>query len=183
MMRKTITSIFMVPTLKIPKDELKNNEFINGYITDPSHNIEYLDAIYVLFKPKNIDRFRRFLDNEYERTKMIIEDYDCDDGYVVVVYKLNPEYEEDFNLIRQGKYSKTSEKFQKLFPVVIKIVKDGLHKDELSLQCRIFKKTPDLIEFWENEFDMSFDEDWEVWRGFNEEDETLNIEKVKENVE
>ena len=37
--------------------------------------------------------------DEYERTKDIIEDYDYEDGYVVVVYKLNMEFKEDFNTI------------------------------------------------------------------------------------
>ena len=183
MIRKTITSIFLVPTLQIPKEHLLNNEFINGYVKDPSHTMEYPDSVYILFKPSNLDKFRRFLENEYERTKMIIEDYDCEDGYVVVVYKLDPEYKQDFDLIRKGKYSCTSEKFQKLFPVVVKIVRNGLHKDELSLQCRIFKKTEDLVNFWETEFDVNFDEKQEVWRGWNEKEETLDISKIREYVE
>ena len=33
-LEKTITSIFMVPTLKIPKEQLLKNNFINGYIKD-----------------------------------------------------------------------------------------------------------------------------------------------------
>lgn len=182
-MRKTITSIFMVPTLKIPKDDLAENNFINGYIKDPNHEVDYMDAVYLLFKPESLNRFRRFLDSEYERTKAIIEDYDYDEGYVVIVYKLDPDFKKDFELVKKGKYSKTSAKFQKLFPIVVKITRGGLYKDELSLQCRIFKKTDDLVKFWEKEFDVSFGEDQEVWRGFNEEEETLDIDKVKNYVE
>ena len=93
------------------------------------------------------------------------------------------EYRKDFELVRKGQYSKTSKKFQKLFPSVVKIVKNNLHKDELSLQCRIFNKTPDLVEFWEKEFDMNFNEEWEVWRGWEEEEEILYIDKVRNYVE
>ena len=32
--KKNITSIFMVPTLKVPKDALMSNGFINGYTKD-----------------------------------------------------------------------------------------------------------------------------------------------------
>ncbi|MBC7088694.1 MAG: hypothetical protein H5T96_09570, partial [Tissierellales bacterium] len=134
------------------------------------------------FKPRNIDKFREFLEKEYERTKAIIEDYDYEGGFVVVVYKLDVEYKDDFKLIQKGKYSQTSKPFQKLFPQVVKIMKNGLHRDELSLQVRIFNKTEDLVTFWEEEFEMQFDEDWEVWRGWNEEEEVLNIEKVKKDV-
>ena len=31
--KRNITSIFMVPTLKIGREELENNGFINGYVT------------------------------------------------------------------------------------------------------------------------------------------------------
>ena len=180
--KKTITSIFMVPTLQIPKDELKNNGFINGYNKDVTADVEYKNAIYLLFKPTDLDKFRLFIENERERTKSIIDDYDYNDGYVVVVYQLNTKFKNDFDLIRKGKYSKTSPAFQALFPKVIKIKKDGLFKDELSLQVRVFNKTQDLIDFWENQFDVTLDKDQEVWHGWNEKNEILNLDKIKEHV-
>jgi len=181
MTKRTVTSIFMVPTLKIPKDELKSNGFIDGYFKDKRKDLEYKDSVFLLFKPVNLNRFRRFLEEEYERTKSIIEDYDYEDGFVVVVYKLNPEYKKDFDLVREGKYSKTSPAFQNLFPRIVKIIKDGLHRDELALQYRVFNKTPDLIQYWVDKFNMEFDaENYEVWDGFREEDETLDLDKIKE---
>ena len=161
----------MVPTLKVPKDALKENGFINGYVEDSDVEEQHKDSIYLLFKPENLDKFREFLENEYERTKSIIEDYDYDDGYVVVVYQLNKTYKKDFLLVRKGEYSKTSKEFQALFPKVIKIVKNGLHRDELSLQYRIFVKSNDLVEYWE------------VWEGFDIENEILNIKTIKEYAE
>ena len=140
-LEKTITSIFMVPTLKIPKEQLLKNNFINGYIKDLNRDVQYENAVYLLFKPKNLDKFREFLDEEYERTKSIIEDYDYPNGYVVVVYKLDESLFEDFKLIREGKYSKTSEDFKKLFPKYISVENErGKFKDHLSLQYRIFNK-------------------------------------------
>jgi hypothetical protein len=103
--KKNITSIFMVPTLKVPKDALKGNGFINAYIKDATKEDDYSECIYLLFRPENLDKFREFLDNEYERTKTIIEDYDYEDGFVVVVYKLDDKFKEDFDLIRQIKGS------------------------------------------------------------------------------
>lgn len=169
----------MVPTLKIEKGKLSSNGFINAYIKDSRKEDVYDGCIYLLFHPDNLDGFREFLDTEYERTKDVIEDYDYEDGYVVVVYKLNPEFKDDFELVRQGKYSKTSESFQKQFPRVVKIVKDGLRKDEISLQIRIFNKTPDLIDFWEEKLGIVFNNDYEVWEGFHQENEVLNLDDVK----
>jgi hypothetical protein len=180
--KKTITSVFFVPTLKIPRDTITNNGFINAYSYDSHRDVQYEDAIYLLFKPTNLDKFREFLDSEYERTDYIIDDYDYEGGFTIVVYQLNPQFKADFDLIREGKYSKTSLEFQELFPRVIKLMKNGLHRDELSLQFRVFNRTGDLIEFWEKEFGMQFDKNQEIWTGFILEEETLDLTKIKEYV-
>ena len=174
----------MVPTLKVPKDALRSNGFINAYIRDDRRDDDYKESIYLLFKPKDLDKFREFLDSEYDRTKTIIEDYDYEDGFVVVVYQLNERYKKDYELIRQGKYSKTSADFQKMFPKIIKIVKNGLHRDELSLQYRIFNKAEDLVDFWEEklgiDLKLTLGTDFEVWEGFSESKEILELDKIKE---
>jgi hypothetical protein len=174
----------MVPTLKVPKDALKNNGFINAYIKDARKEHTYENCIYVLFKPENLDKFREFLDDEYERTKALIEDYDYEDGFVVVVYKLDDNYKKDFILVKQSKYSKTSEDFQKMFPKVVKILKGSLYKEEISLQYRIFNKSEDLVEFWEEKLGIDFlqvvGKDFEVWDAWEETKEILELDKIKE---
>jgi hypothetical protein len=178
--KKNITSIFMVPTLKVPKDALRGNGFINAYIKDARKEDQYKGCVYLLFKPENLDKFREFLDSEYERTKAVIEDYDYEDGYVVVVYQLDDKYKNDFTLVQGGKYSKTSANFQKLFPKVVKITRNGLSKDEISLQYRIFNKAEDLISFWETKLGIEFEDDYEVWDGWDESKEILELDKIKE---
>jgi len=174
----------MVPTLKVPKDALRGNGFINAYVRDVRKEDHYDECIYLLFKPENLDKFREFLDNEYERTKAVIEDYDYEDGFVVVVYKLDDKYKNDFVLVKQGKYSKTSKDFQKLFPKVIKITRNGLNKDEVSLQYRIFNKAEDLVSFWEDKLGIDLIEivgdDFEVWEGWDESKEILELDKIKQ---
>lgn len=181
--RRTITSIFMVPTLKVPKEALRENGFINAFVKDGGREVQYENCIYLLFQPKDLDKFRIFLDNEYERTKSLIDDYDYEDGYVVVVYKLDMKFEKDFDLIKKGKYSRTSTEFQNLFPKVVKIVKNGLSRDEISLQYRVFNRTEDMIRFWEDKLGVEFDDDQEVWHLFEEHNEILNIDKIKEDVQ
>lgn len=174
----------MVPTLKVPKDALRGNGFINAYIKDNRRDDQYKESIYLLFKPTDIDKFREFLDSEYERTKAVIEDYDYEDGYVVVVYQLDNKYNKDYELVKQGKYSKTSANFQKMFPKIVKITRGGLHKDEISLQYRIFNKAEDLVNFWEEklgiDLEASIGKDFEVWDGWDESKEILNLDNIKE---
>lgn len=177
--KKTITSIFIVPILKINKDDLKTNGYSNGYIEDSRKDVQYENSLYLLFKPENLDRFRTFLDNEYERTKNIIDDYDYENGYVVIVYKIDDKFKKDVELIKEGKYSKTSKVFQEMFPKTIKIQRNGLSRDEISLQYRVFNKTPDLIEFWEKKLNVTFDDAQELWEMFVKEEEILNLDKIK----
>lgn len=180
--KKTITTIFMVPTLKIGKDALLSNGFINGYIKDVRKDVQYEDCIYLLFKPKDLTLFAAFLDAEYERTKALIDDYDYEDGYVVVVYQLDEKYENDFELIKQGKYSQTSKDFQALFPKIVKVKVNGFYKDEISLQYRVFNHTEDLVQFWENKLGVTLEDDQELWHYFDEENEVLNLDKIKQYV-
>ena len=181
--KKTITTMFFIPTLGIDRDMLAKNNFINGYVKDSNRDIQYENAVYLLFKPEDLDKFRIFLDDEYERTKSIIDDYDYEDGYVVVVYEINPRLKDDIELVKQGKYSQTSKKFQDIFPKAIQIKKNGLRRDEVSLQYRVFNKTEDLRQFWEDKLGVELDEDMEVWHGFFDEFEILDITKLKDNVQ
>jgi len=179
---KTITTIFIVPTLMIDRSKLKDNGFINGYAKDGQKDVQYQNAAYLLFRPKNIDKFKLFLDEEYERTKSIVDDYDYEGGFVVLVYQLNPKFDKDFKLIKEGLYSKTSKTFQELFPKILKVERDGMQVDQKSLQYRIFNKTDDLKLFWEENIGVEFTEDMEFWQGWIEEKEILKLENLKEYV-
>lgn len=178
-----MTTLFMVKPLGIGIEKLDKMGFINGFIQDVDHDCIYEDCVYLLFKPHDMDLFRDFIDSEYERTNNIVEDYDYQGGYVVMIYKLNPNFKNDYQLVRQGLYSKTSKDFQNLFPKIVKIMKNGKHRDEISLQYRIFNKTQDLITFWEDKLGIRFSNDQEVWEGFHQERETLNINNIKQYVE
>ncbi len=179
-LKKTISTIFMVPTLGIDREALKKNNFINGYSLDKDKEDNYSDAVYLLFHPPNLDKFKEFLDGEYDRTAALIEDYDPSKDFVVLVYSLNPKFKRDFELIKQGKYSKTSGEFQSLFPKVLKVMKKGLPRETTTLQYKIFNKSEDLREYWESRIAVDFKDEMETWGGWIEEKETLDIERIKE---
>jgi hypothetical protein len=178
-LKKTISTIFMLPTLKIPKERLTENGFINCYELDEEHDVKYPNCVYLLFKPTNFRTFRAFLDEEYERTTNIIEDYDYGKGFVVVVYKLDPKYINDFKLIRSGRYSKTTKNFQSIFNKTIKILRNGSPSEEVSLQFRIFNKTKDLVDFWEEKMGIRLEKDMEVWQAYEKERESLTATKLE----
>jgi hypothetical protein len=177
---KTNTSIFMVPTLKINKDQLLIHNFINAYIKDIEKEIEYEDCVFLVFKPKTLETFQEFVEREYERTPQLVDDYDYDKGYVILVYTLDPRWERDFLLVKQGKYSKTSKEFQNQFSKVTTTIKGGKKKEQASLQYRIFTKDDELRGYWEERINREFTHDMEVWEGWFEENETLTPNKLKQ---
>jgi|SRR5690606_5586341 len=176
----TISTIFLLPTLKISREGLQNNGFINAYCIDKRRDIQYDNSLYLLFKPKNLSKFKDFLDNEYTRTVNIIDDYDYENDFVVLVYTLDDIWKDDIDLVKKGKYSKLSNEFKEQFPKTVTIVNGRTFKEEISLQWRIFSKDPKLREYWENKINVSFTDDLEVWDGWHEDKETLDIEKIKE---
>lgn len=178
-MNKTVTSLFMLPTLKLGKQNLMDNGFINAFVKDAGNEIEHQDAIYIVFKPVNRHRFRIFLEELYETDKAI-DDYDYEDGIVVVVCKLNSDFKKDFKLVKQGKYSKTSMEFQNSFA---KLINPGKGTEEFSMQYRIFNKAKDIRNYWETRIGMPLEENSEVWTGFFMEYETFNPQTVNKPVE
>lgn len=174
---KTVTSIFMVPTLGIDKEDLSKNNFINAYSDDINNDASIEDSVFLLFKPKDLVNFKSFLEKEYEKTKKIIEDYDYEDGYVVVVYNLDDKYKEDFDKIREGKYSTTSIQFQNLFNKTVRSEKTG--NEQETIQYLIFTKDIKLLDFWEEAIGQSLHEDEEIWPEFNIVKETLDIKNIK----
>jgi len=173
---KTISSIFIMPTIRPNISTLKAHGYIASYGYDSMREIQYEDAIYAVFKPKDLETFNSFLEKEYKTDETVIDDYNYDDTYVVIVYKQLPEFKSDYDLIKQGKYSKTSEKFQKLFPKHVFIYSESATKEETSIQYKIFNKTPDLAEYWKEKTGVSILEHQEYWTIYDKDNETLKLE-------
>jgi hypothetical protein len=177
--KKTISSIFILPTLNINRVFLLNHGFINAYIKDID-KLEYENVFMLLFKPKNLSLFREFVDDLYENFNLI-EDYDYD-NYVVLVFPLDEKFKSDYKLICLGQYSKLSEEFKNLFPKKILDLNSKSNTKVESIQHLIFNKDKRLLNFWKKELEVvSLNDSDEVWFEFNQEKETLNINKILKN--
>lgn len=168
-----ITSIFMAPTIGHTIISLKKLGYIGAYASVEDEEY-YSDTIYFLFKIINKDAFNTFLKKEYNTSKLIIKDYDYKD-HVIVAYLLNPVFKEDFDLIRDGKYSQTSKSFQAMFPIEVEIIKNDELQMVSSIQYKIFKKTPDLRKYWEEKLDTSIGPEQELWEVYDVEKEKLKL--------
>lgn len=180
-LEKTTTSIFLTPVIGISKAILDSFEYLNGYSDYVDKELIFDDHIvYLLFKPKNRPKFQKFVDRQYIDNAGILEDFDLRDEFVVLTYKLNKELDDDYVLIKMGKYSKTSKKFQEIFPSEIKIHSGVKFTRRKTLQKMIFDKDSSLSKYWEKKIktkDIS-ENNMEVWYNFDIEKETLNIDNV-----
>jgi hypothetical protein len=177
--KKTITSIFMMPTLGHNFPYLKSQGYIAAYRGDSSQDYQYDDAIYALFKPSNIETFNDFLEKEYRRTNLLIEDYNLDEKHIVLVYKQLSRFKNDYELVKQGKYSKTSKAFQELFPKYVYLYENGGTTEETSIQYKIFNKSPDLVNYWAEKVGQALPPDQELWTMYEPENEILNFKNGK----
>lgn len=178
MLLKTISRVFMAPTLGINKLEAEKHGLINSFLKDKSAGIEEKDCIILAFRPANETGFQQFLNSEIRRTNSLIRHYSYPCGLKMLVYKLDPKYALDFELVKQGKYSKTSKSFQGLFPKFVKVKSlFGVEEEKISLQYRVFNKTNDVRRFWETRLGVDFSEDQELWPIMSMEKETFHVSR------
>ena len=181
---KNITSIFIVPSLEIPRQDRIDNGFINGYLSETITNQKFIDCVFLLFKPSFPSGFRKFVNKEYESEREILFDYDIENGFSILVYRLNPKFNDDFELIKQSRYSETSKEFQNKFPETIEIhdKKFNATKTEKSLQYRVFNKTQDLKNYFLQVDTIKWIKNpkAEYWYDFEMDNETLTTSALKE---
>lgn len=179
-MKYTDTTIFMLPTIKLKytKKQLDHYGFINAFsFNGEEKDNEYNDMchIFVAFDPPNEKAFEKIC-HEKGFGDMIVERYEVGENIRLLVFPLKSEFEEDYKKIREGKYSKTSDKFKTLFPTHVDTGVFG--ERNLSLQWKIFRKHHTLREFWEKMTGVKFKEEQELWRMWDNERETYYISKV-----
>lgn len=179
-LEKTITSMFLVPALGLDKETLHKYNYLNSYSEMVDKDKEYdPHVVYILFRPTSKELFQDFIEKQYDLEKGLLEDYNLDDEFVVLVFQLDDKFKKDYELVKISKYSKTSKDFQKLFPaLVVKKNQKGIITQRPSLQKLVFTKDPSLHNYWEQKIGGKLPEDAEVWYDFNIEKETLDFESI-----
>jgi hypothetical protein len=166
---------FLLPLLRIGRKKLEENGFIDSFLDDASRERLEGWCLYLLFRPLNLVQFSEFLE-EQRKVNEVIDDYDYEGGFVVIVYKLDDKWEDDYQLFHQGKYSKFSDEFKNLFPKRELITIDGKRRDEVTLQWSVFKKSKLLVQQWKEEIDIDLED--ELWSAPKTDREVLSQEYI-----
>lgn len=188
-LQRTVTSIFLVPLLGIRRERLQDPAvgYVNGYLMDAGCSTPHTNVVYLVFQPKGLGVFNSFLQEERARTTgcVLVDEYDYEGGYVVLVYPLPPEADRIMAYLLNGQYSQFPADIQERYPKVLKITdpRSGLHRDEPALQWRIFKKDRNLRTYWEGIVGQPLDPEAEVWSVPDLERETFDREKLTANAQ
>lgn len=182
----TDTDLFLLPIFKLDNEALKQNGYVNAFIGDVNRNDESESPlIYMLFHPENQEQLGIFIEGLEERN-IVYTDYDYEGDHVVVVLLFPTEYIEDYYKIIESNYSTCSKEYQKELNIPhFKDEHGALFVDDRgkpvgidNLPTTIFKNSIDLKQVFADDFGMEVEEldGVEIWRKFDVDRNTLNIE-------
>lgn len=202
----TDTGLFLLPCYGRSLKEWKNFGFINCYLSDVDREkVNDTDIhLYLLFKPateplrvkqlggyetvekdSQSARLQTLIENFEEMdTKhlFLLEDYDYEDGYIVLVLKFPEKFRKDYNRYLRGSYSLFSDEFKKTLPetIITEFVNEFNKIEKLSgksLQYMITHKSDRLKEYQEEKYGLDLTDANEYYHKISLENETLNINK------
>ncbi len=166
LLRWNCSSIFLLPLLKIPMNVLGEMGLINTFLDDlnkENYDIQG-DLLYLLFNNTDSIVFSDFL-SEYKDKIEIIDDYDYEGGWIVVVVRLDEKWKEDYSKFYEGKYSEMSKEFKEQFPYSANTEDDkGVLSKDTTLQWSIFKKDKRIALEWNEEYGLDVKRNNEVWQ-------------------
>lgn len=159
----------LIPKTKTYEEsELVRLGMINCYLKDENHITAIERPIYLLFKPRDMGLFSMFVENTYLEGDLK-EDFDYPDGQVMLLFEFPKEFNNDYDKLLNGEYSKVSSAYKDNFSK-----KDELgnylipHQVLNKGEHLIRKRMEDLnLDYWEN--------DWEVWEKIDIEKETFKL--------
>lgn len=178
LLKRNISTLFLLSPLGINYNEFDSKGFVEAYIKDLDK--EDYDKFYVLLLFKLEDNQSEIF-KQLSENKNFVEDYDYD-GYVVFVYVFPEDFQQDYEYITKGQYSKVSEEFKKTFPErVLHIPAKGKGYYANSFPYKVINRFDYLIKDLSRFFGSDITSDMEYWKAFDINKETLNISKIKEN--
>ena len=173
----TVSNLFYVPMFKIGRPKLAKHGFVNSYLFNGESEEQIENAIYLLFKPDNMELFNDFVEELREKKVPIIGENDYPDGFVLLTLQLPSKYQKDYDLIWEGAYSKTSEDFQKTIPSYVKYNKpNGVSVTDMTIQHMIFSRYEFLRRHWESSLNIVMEDTQELWSKPTVESETFKLE-------
>jgi hypothetical protein len=171
--KKSKTTLFLLPLLQLDWFELQENGFVNAYLGDDDYEIICDNHLFLLFNPyKFTVGFENFCQKLRDNPLFSLE-YDCpnyENGKVMFVFGIPSEYQHILPNFKKGEYSKMDKRYvNKFFPKYI--------DSKVSIRWKVFYKDPSLKAFWEEKLAVEIAADKELWDIPEANEEVLNYNK------
>lgn len=182
--QQTNTTRFILPCFGVQLEEYRKLGFINSFLSDVNDPHIYNDniPIYLLFKPsiKQLPLLQEKIDQleeQDENKNIILNDYDYDGNFVIIVLKLPERFKNDFKLFLEGKYSHLSKEIQKYYPVEVATTLDEDFIPGKSLQWLACNRSSKLKTWVEKKYGLDLKDSLEYWSKPGSE-EKLDLESI-----
>jgi hypothetical protein len=179
----TISSLFLVPIATgMTCKSLGGFGFVEAYSDDIAKPRNFgSNKLYLLFK-KNRE-FKRILSTLSEKNNFV-DCYSKSPDKEVIVLSLPKEYRNDYEKIKEGKYSELSKEFMSFFPKHVTYVSIDprtnrpVNKRVKSIQFMIYERDGQLKQYWEQKIGIEIAQNAELWSKFDIEKETMNSDAL-----
>lgn len=170
--------LFLLRPLDLQRNVLKELGFIESYLKDADNTTSSVEnPIFLLFKPEQFEKLESFIREQYDRKdEVLMEDYDYEGGYTVLLYSFPEKWKKDYKLFTYGKYSKLSKEFTELFAEKNKVQGVQIHE----MQWMIITKDENWIVAMNDILGTELTAEDELWKAVDLEKETLKINEIRE---
>lgn len=104
------TFSYVLPMVGTEVLDIKRN-IVNAFIGDEDHP-RLTNHIFLLYEYSSEDWFARF-EEEVKFSPLYVKSYDPDKMHVMIVFKIPEEYQYDYDMFMNSKYSQMSEEYKK----------------------------------------------------------------------
>lgn len=151
--KDNLSSIFLLPSIQLDartRSRFNTYGFINSFTS--CNRLKYNHPVlFLLFKPEKFNKqFLNFY-QDLSKNRNFLEEYDLGDNYLLIVFEIPEKFIPDYKFFLEGKYSKMSKDYQRLFPNTVftkGVMKDGKYIQKVSSFYHIFNRTDYLKERW-----------------------------------
>jgi hypothetical protein len=161
------STYFLLPSFALTIRELESAGFVNSYLIHENVPKVKVDGvwIYLLFRTDtpNLQKKMAELIWQLRLKKVFVDHWGYDKDYWVVVLELYEEYEDDFVLFTEGRYSEFSQKFINTIPKEVTLLRNNQLVTVPSTMYQIITKEPAIKSFVEREMNTKINSDEEYW--------------------
>lgn len=162
--KRTKTTLFMLQTI-FPNNSLMATEyFVNAFMDDDGYKHLIKRAIFILFKVEPRNTKWMMLAQKLRSKPEFVLEYFCgmQDGkhLMMMVFQVPERWSQEYEKFIDGKYSKFSDDYKKLFPQFT------YNEKALPIESTIWRvvhKSDALKKEVENYFSVAFDPEDELW--------------------